>query len=54
MNKSYVKAIGLGLLSVLSLKGFAGGGGTVTASFTATIVCVGTNTILNSTSTTTS
>lgn len=54
MNKSYVKAIGIGLLSILSVKGFAGGGGNVTASFTSTSVCEGSTTILASTSSTTS
>ena len=52
MNKSYVKAIGLGLLSILSVKGFAGGGSNVTASFTSTTVCEGSTTIVTSTSTT--
>ena len=52
MNKSYVKAIGMGLLSILSVKSFAGGN--VTASFTSTTVCEGSTTIVTSTSTTTS
>ena len=53
MNKSYVKVIGIGLLSILSVKTFAGGGGNVTASFTSTTVCEGSTTIVTSTSTTT-
>ena len=50
MNKSYVKAIGIGLVSVLSLNSFAGG--SITPGFTSTNGCEGTNTVLNSTSTT--
>lgn len=52
MNKSYVKAIGMGLLSILSVKSFAGGN--VTANFTSTTVCEGSTTIVTSTSTTSS
>jgi len=50
MNKSYVKAIGIGVLSILSAKGFAA----VTADFTSTSVCEGSTTTATSTSTTTS
>lgn len=55
MNKTYLKAIGIGLLSVMSFKGFAGGGGgNITPGFTSTTVCEGSTTVLNSTSTTSS
>jgi len=50
MNKSYLKVIGLGLLSVLSVKGYAGGS-SIAPGFTSTSVCEGSNTILTSTST---
>mgnify|MGYP003350313020 CR=1 FL=1 len=52
MNKSFIKAIGLGLFSVLAMKSYAGGG--INPSFTATTVCQGGSTVLVSTSTTSS
>lgn len=47
MNKSYIKAIGLGLLSILSVKSFAGGG----SQFSQDTVCVGATTVLTFTTT---
>lgn len=52
MNKLF-KTAGVSMLSLLATTVFAGGGGNVTASFTSNSVCLGSTTVLTSTSSTT-